>query len=316
MELLVEALREAKAVVLVSHIKPDGDAVGSLLGLAQALANCGKKVTAVLYDEVPAVFSYMKSTVEHTLPEGADLCILLDASSGSRTGFPQAITHYEQRGALAVIDHHPKADLAKTVGMYLHRVDASSASELVLELIQALGIKLTGPLCTCLLTGLYTDTGGFEFSNTTPRCLEAAAELLRRGGNLQTITRALEADRSLTGLKLLGIALERARSCAGGTVTYLLHSDFQHLRATDDELHGIVNQIDHLPASLFALLLTEYDNGTVRGNIRGSESSININGLARLLNGGGHAKAAGFSFPGHLVQRDGWVCVEEAAQLG
>ena len=318
MEEIVRALNAARTITLVSHVKPDGDAVGSLLGLSLALQSMGKKTTPVLFDGVPAVFSYLKNSdlVATDLPADADVCVLLDAGSGSRTGFPEVINQYIKKDALIIIDHHPKAELAKTVPTYLHRIDASSASELVFELLQHLGVKLTGALCTCLLTGLYTDTGGFQFSNTTPRCLEVAAELLRRGANLQSITGALAADRSLTSLKLLGIALERARACGGGTITYLLYEDFQRLNASDEELYGIVNQLHDLPRSYFALLLTEHDKGVIRGNLRGGEWGIDVSALARLFCGGGHVKAAGFSFPGQLVETNGWVCVEELAPVG
>jgi phosphoesterase RecJ-like protein len=314
MDELVTAIRAARQIVLVSHLNPDGDAVGSLLGLHLALLTLGKGVDSVLRDGVPAVFaSYLKGadTVAQDLPEDYELCVLLDANGGVRTGFQETVDAYAKAGRLAVIDHHPMAGLGRLATAYVHDIEASSTSELLVDVVRALEVRITPELATCLLTGLYTDTGGFQFSNTTPKALEAAAELLRRGGKLQAITRAFDREKSIAGLRLIGLALERAFTVHDITVSVLAHADFERLGASDGEIHGIIRQLQNIPGAQAALLLTEAEAGVVRGNLRSNDGSgFNVNILGRLLGGGGHAKASGFKLPGKLVEHEGRWQVE------
>lgn len=317
MEKLLNLIQEATRIVLVAHLNPDGDAVGSLLGLTIALESLGKVVIPVLHDAVPELFvRIMPNTkqVNHTFPDTYDLCILLDANSANRTGFVEEISQAASSNKLAVIDHHPQAELKKTASAYVHQVKASSTAEILLGVVQELQIKITSNLATCLLTGLYTDTGGFQHSNTNETSLEAAAELMRRGAKLQEITRAFDQGKSLAGLRLLGLALERAQTKRENyfTVAYLTKKDFSHLKADDSDLPGIISKLNNLPGNRFAMLLSQMQDGVVRGSIRSNDSfRYNVNKLARILGGGGHNKASGFSVPGRLVEVRGRVRIEE-----
>lgn len=317
METLLTAINSAHSIVLVAHLNPDGDAVGSLLGLTIALESIGKEVVPVLHDAVPALFGrIMPNTtiVVDKLPITCDLCILLDAASGNRTGFADEIAALAAKHKLAVIDHHPQLELRKSAVAYVHDLEASSTAEILLSIIQTLAVKITPNLATCLLTGIYTDTGGFQHSNTNERSLEAAAELMRRGGKLQAITRAFDQDKSLAGLRLLGLALERAagRHQDFCTVSCLSQADFEELNADDRDIPGIITQLNNLPDNRFAMLLSQMHGGIIRGSCRSSNSfNFNVNKLARLLGGGGHSKAAGFSLPGRLMLQNSRWQIEE-----
>ena len=307
----------ARTVVLVAHLNPDGDAVGSLLGLTLALESLGKQVVPVLHDPVPALFARIlpnAGQITATFPEECGLCILLDAASGNRTGFALQINGLAAKHKLAVIDHHPLLELKKTASAYLHDLGASSTAELLLGVIQALEVRITPTLATCLLVGLYTDTGGFQHSNTDEHSLAAAAELMRRGGKLQAITKAFDQDKSLAGLRLLGLALERAggRHQEFCTVSCLAHEDFQRLGAGDQDIPGIISQLNNLPGNRFSMLVSQIQDGIVRGSLRSNDSyRYNVNKLAKLLGGGGHSKASGFSLPGQLIEQDGHWLIEE-----
>jgi len=201
----------------------------------------------------------------------------------------------------------------------LHRVDASSTSELVVELAQELGAKFSSDMATCLLTGLYTDTGGFQHSNTTPRCMDVAAELLRRGGKLQLIVRALEQSKSMASLRLLGLALERASQTNGKRclVSVLAQDDFVRLSASDEELPGVVGELNNMPDGRITVFISEAAEGTIRVMLRvPGDSTVRVNRLARLLGGGGHAKAAGVSLSGHIVKKKNRFWIEAAKKTG
>lgn len=308
MQALIEDIRKAQHILLISHIFPDGDAIGSLLGLHLALAQENKVIYSVLHDGVPPVFQFLQhsASVQKELPplDKIDLAIVLDANDASRTGFPEEVIQLSKAGKLALIDHHPKGDLLRYSHSHFQRVEASSTAELVYEITQELGARFTPALSTALLTGLYTDTGGFQYTNTSTRTLDYAAELMKRGAKLHTITREVSHHKSIATLKLLGIALERVRltcngRCASSVLTY---ADLRECGATSEDVSGIIGEINVLPGAHFTLLLVELEPGKIRGSLRtGDGYSFNVGRLAGLLGGGGHQRAAGFLINGKPI---------------
>lgn len=313
MQELIRLIREADQVYLITHVNPDGDAIGSLTALAVALEDSKKPVTAVLPSGVPPAFHYLESSLalhRKELPppvkNAAAVCIVLDAPDSARTGFPEVIAAYAAAGKLGFIDHHPSGDLNRLTPVSHHSVAASSTAELLHPLLTALELRLTPEICTALLTGIYTDTGGFQFSNTTTHTLELAAELMRRGAKLNTITQEITQHKTIANLRLLGTALERLRLSDNGkaAVSVLDHEDITRLKANADDTAGIVGQMNVLPESAFTLLLTEAEAGTIRGSLRSGNGpagkKVNVGRLAKLLGGGGHPRAAGFLLSGNL----------------
>jgi len=311
MQKLIDQIKQAGRVLLLSHINPDGDAVGSLLGLSLALEEMGKTVFPCLHDPVPAAYQgYLQGwqKISNQLPDAAevDLCIVIDLSTSNRTGFTDFVQELHRQHKVGVIDHHPAGDLGTAEGI-VHDIEASSASELVMRVLPELGVRLTPAIATALLTGIYTDTGGFQYSNTTPQALELGGELVRRGARLQPIVKAMEGSRSLVDLKLLGLALERAmKRCDGQCiVTLISRDDYASLGIEDPEPIGLVGQFNDVNEGRFVLLLSEAQEGTIRGMLRNNNqnSTFKVNRLARIMGGGGHDKAAGFSLPGHIKQQ-------------
>ena len=300
--------------VLISHIQPDGDAVGSLLGLTLALTQLGKEVTPVLVDGVPKAFQFLKGsekiTSEAPSSLNPDLCIVLDAPDLSRTGMVQAVKQWATDGKLACIDHHISGDILKISCACLHDETASSSSELVYRLLGELGVRIEPDIATALLCGIFTDTGGFQHSNTNTETLEVAAELMRRGAKLQEITRFTTASKTLASLKLLGTALERLRITCLGTcaVSVLIYKDLRAVQGSYEDIAGIIGTLAGLPEIEMALLLIEVEPGLIRGTMRtAANATANVSTLAKLLGGGGHPKAAGFSLPGLIEETEqGW----------
>ena len=306
---LIKRIRSAKRIALISHLYPDGDAVGSLVGLTLSLRGLGKEVYPILYDGAPAIFHFL-SEAEHILrvfpdPADLDLAIILDANDLSRTNFPEPLRTIAKRGDLAVVDHHPRGDLLRLCAANLHKTEASSTAELVYELISELDVKITPSIATALLTGIYTDTGGFQYQNTTTWTLDVASELMRRGGKLKTIVQEISNHKSVASLKLLGLALERMMITNGGrcTVSVLTHEDITKCGGSHEDIVGIIGQLNVLPTVQICLLLIELEPGIIQGSLRTGENfKTNVSQLAKLLGGGGHPRASGFTLPGHIVQ--------------
>jgi phosphoesterase RecJ-like protein len=288
MQELITALRNAVHITLIAHIRPDGDAAGSLIGLAQALTQLGKQVTPVLKDGVPAAFLHLEGadTMQTSLPDQCDLCVVMDAPDSARTGYTDLIKAYGQAGKLGLIDHHMKGDLLKRAQYILYDDSSSSTAELVVQLVEAMELKFTGAVSTALLTGMYTDTGGFQYGNTTTKTLNLAAELMRRGARLNRIVQHVARQRTMPGLKLLGIALSRLTLTPDkkGAVTILSLDDLVTSEATAEDAGGLVSALNVLPEVSYCLLLTELEPGLVRGTFRTSEGhSVDVARLAALF---------------------------------
>jgi phosphoesterase RecJ-like protein len=306
MDLLSQAIKESQRIVVISHVHPDGDAIGSLLGLQLGLEQLGKEVEPALFSPVPDIFSFLPSgdkAIRQNIPENADLCIVLDMNDINRTGFEKEVRAYAEKGKVITIDHHPKGDLTRLSKAIFHDGSASSTAELIYRLCSTLGIRITRQIGTCLLTGIYTDTGGFQHPNTTSVTLDAASELMRRGAKLNLISQRISHTKTVAGLKLLGIALERLKIVRDGhcAISVLTQADLMKCGASSDDLEGIIGELNALPAVKMTMLLAETEPGFIRGSLRTGEGhSFSVGRLAKALGGGGHPKASGFSVSGKI----------------
>lgn len=317
--LAIEPIERATSIVLVSHVQPDGDALGSLFGMYHALHGLGKKVRIIMPAPIPPVFTFLSpdtvaTTDQFPSDDSIDLCVVLDVGDSSRTGYPTEIKRLGKARKLMLVDHHPKGDLCKLEPYMLHRTTASSTAELCYELINRLGIKITPSVATPLLLGLYTDTGAFQYTNTTTDVLGIASELMKRGARLRSIVDNLNLNKSLASLRLLGLALTRLtihNAPVPFAVSTLTHDDLLKEQATLEETHGIIGELNTLPTAEFTLFLRETDKGLIQGSLRSEPGSrLEIGSLAKILGGGGHARAAGFQVTGTLIEIDGhWQIV-------
>ena len=301
MQELLKRIRAAERCVVVAHIHPDGDAVGSLVGLSLGLQQLGKQVTAVLADGVPSSFTFLAAhipVVTEMPPYDAAhpaLCISVDLADSGRTGFRDKVQEYAKAEMLGFIDHHPLGDLEKKTSAYYHTIHTSSCAELVYHVLQALEVRLTPPLATALLTGMYTDTGGFQYETTSTDTMEISAELMRRGARLQTIVEHTNGQKSIANLRLLGLAMERLSLTRNGNcaISFITREDIEKEGATADDASGIINQLNVLPGARLCMLLTEFEPGVIRGSLRSTDHpdkpALNVTPLAKLLGGGGHA---------------------------
>ncbi|MDH2425198.1 bifunctional oligoribonuclease/PAP phosphatase NrnA [Sphaerisporangium sp. TRM90804] len=299
----VELIQAAPEVALVCHVSPDGDALGSMLGLGMALRRAGKRVTASFGDRrfaVPRLLRYLPGQ-ELLVPPGdypaePELMISFDAPTVDRLGLlaPNAAKARE----LIVADHHPSNTGFGTLPL----VDASAASTsmIVEELMARLGLPVDRDVATCLYTGLVTDTGSFRHSCTTPAAHRMAARLVEAGLRTDEIARELW-DRSPFGyLKVLGLALGRCevdQDAAGGlglVWTFVPRADRAAYLLPYDEVEGVIDVVRRTDGTDVAVVLKEDDEGAWQVSTR-SKGAVDVGRACTALGGGGHVRAAGFT---------------------
>ncbi|MEI6221683.1 MAG: bifunctional oligoribonuclease/PAP phosphatase NrnA [bacterium] len=293
----IKMLQRAQNIAIFSHRNPDGDALGSNLALHLALKKLLIKSTPVCVDHPPAVLHFLPHIDELVTsfdPEDFDLFVFLDcADIETLSGFyPRYKTFFETKLTIN-IDHHPSNKLYAIENV----VDKSKAATalLVYDLLQEMKIRIDPEIATCLLTGIITDTGGFQHSNTSPETLSVASDLTDKGANLEKIVNAVFKSKSLTTLRLWGkalsrISLDKEKNLVWSSVT---KEDISELGASYDDLSGVISFMFGIPEAKVAILLAEREDGKLKGSIR-TKNGADANELAAFFGGGGHKKAAGF----------------------
>src|SRR3954447_9329269 len=302
------AIRSHDRFLLVTHENPDGDALGSILAMKLALDALGKDSVMHLYGDapLPAEYSFMPlDGLNRELPEDwrERVLIAVDCANESRLGpDPEPLG-----GAPLVldIDHHHDNSRFGTVNLVV--ANASSTGEVLRDLFAELGVELTPDLAEALYIALVTDTGRFQYSNTTSKSLRLAAELVEAGADLHRIFQGVYETVQFAKLKLLARALERAQIYDGGrlVVSYLLRSDFADIGAAEAYSEGIIDYLRAVEGADMAALIREpprSDGPTHRVSLRASNDELDVSAIARKSGGGGHRQAAGFSSDDSIEQ--------------
>jgi len=309
MQQAIDLIKSSESILILTHKNPDGDSVGSVLGLASALEGIGKNVKCFSKDAIPDVFGFLPNVSkikDQTVPKKYDLVILLDCALFSRAGLTNIKEIASSFDKILIIDHHPKNE---TECDYYEKCasviddEASSTAVLIYELLKKANIKVTKDIANCLLTGIFTDTGGFQHSNTDSQTLEAAAEFMKKGSRVDKIAKNIFSSKSMAAIKLWGTALSRIKtdSKTGMAVSYVSREDMEKAGAREDDLSGLINVINTVSDAKFSLLLTEFDDCKIKGSLRSEEyKGIDVSRIARSLGGGGHKLASGFEMNGDL----------------
>lgn len=298
---IADAIRSHDRFLLVTHENPDGDALGSVLAAKLALEQLGKDAVMYLFGRVPlpAEYAFMDLTELHRdLPAdvGERVVVALDCANirrmGPETGFLDATP------AILNIDHHH--DNSRFGHLNLIVPDASSTGEVLHDLFQELGVTITPDIAEALYIALVTDTGRFQYTNTTPKTLRLAADLVEAGANVHRVFQAVYETVAFAKLKLLARALDRARVYEGGRliVSVLLRSDFEDVGAEEPFSEGIIDHLRAVEGADMVALIREpptQDGPTRRVSLRTTAEEIDVSAIARRSGGGGHHQAAGFS---------------------
>lgn len=306
-EKVAEILRGAQRVLIGTHQHPDGDALGSMLALMHALRLQGKEVVAYIPDEAPAFFHFLPGIAELTTakPNVAtfDVVVVLDYTQLYRTNVEAEVKAHPNT---ICIDHH--YDNLKEAKLNVIIPEAAATAQILYDFFETTHIPITKDMATCLLTGIFTDTGSFIHDSTTPEILEMAARLMSKGARLSHIAHETYQRKDLPSLRIWGRALSRisVNEETGAAVAVVTYQDLQECKATLDDLSGVVNMLNALPNTKYAMLLTEFEPGQVKGSLRSEpHKQTDVSLLAKKLGGGGHKLAAGFEVKGHLAQQDG-----------
>ena len=301
LQAVADAIRSHERFVVVTHENPDGDALGSLLGTTLGLRALGKDVVMYLAGEAPLPGEYAfldLRGLQRELPADMEERVLLAVDCANERRIGESRDGVERAAVVVDVDHHHDNSRFGDVNMVV--ADASSTAEMVRDVLAELGVALTPAIAEALYVGLVTDTGRFQYSNTTPKALRLAAELVEAGADVHGIFRNVYETVQFAKLKLLARALERAEVYEGGrlVVSYLLKSDFGDVGAEEPYSEGIIDYLRSVEGSEMVALIREppRDDGPARRiSLRSSHDEIDVSAIAREQGGGGHRQAAGFS---------------------
>ena len=310
---VADTLRDHDRLLLVTHENPDGDALGSIIGLKLGLDELGKDATMFLGGDTdpPQEYSFLQlDDLVRSLPEDAEtrLLVALDCASASRMGLPDGAL---ERAPLSVnIDHHH--DNTRFARINLVVADASSTGEIVRDLLDALGVELNRAIAEALYVALVTDTGRFQYTNTTPKALRLAAELVEAGVDVHRVFQGIYESVEFAKLKLLARALERAEIYEGGrlVVSHLLRGDFAELGVGEEYAEGIIDYLRAVDGTEMAAIIREPPepaDAPRRVSLRASSDEIDVSAIARARGGGGHPQAAGFSSEESIKEITGFI---------
>ncbi len=312
---LESTIQENKNFLLVIHPSPDTDALGSSFSLKSYIDSHNDK-TATIYsidapsEELGALFN-IKNVTTNLQVHNKDVIIILDRGDVyHKLGIDKKVASLKNPPKeLINVDHHPRT--AIDTALNIRTTTAAATSEIIYAFFEYLNFDYSQTISQYLLNGIYADTGGFKHNNTSPEILEIAGNLMRKGASISKINRALFANKSLSALKLWGLALDRAQvnKKTGMAVSFITKADLKKCNATAKDLTGLSEILNTISEAKFSLMLTEGDNNKIKASLRSEPyKKIDVSKIAQSFKGGGHKLASGFEIEGRLHQtKDGWI---------
>ena len=296
---IIEALRQSHTVCVVGHIRPDGDCVGSQLGLTLTLRNEGKKVVCWNEDRIPQKYEFLDRDGIIQKPRKGmkfDCVVATDAASFERLG--KVGRCIANRKLLINIDHHE----SNTRYADLNWVSARepSAGELVFRLLKIAKWPITKRIADCLFTAVSTDTGSFQYPSTRPGTYHVAGELVRRGADLAKICDEVYQSYPLSRARLLRHVYSHFHLTHQDQIAYfwLKKADFTRTGADSSDSEGLIDHIRAIAPVVVACVFEELEPECTRISLRSKSEKVNVNTIAAQFGGGGHPAAAGARIPG------------------
>ena len=299
---IVEGLRDSKSICVVGHIRPDGDCVGSQLGLTLALRNEGKKVVCWNEDPLPQKYEFLDPDRLFQKPKKGmtfDTVVATDAASFERLGtVGQCIS---DRKLFINIDHHESNTRYADVNWVSAR--EPSSGELIFRLLQVAKWPVTKPIADLLFTAVSTDTGSFQYPTTRPGTYHVAGELVRRGADLAKICDEVYQSYPLSRVRLLRHVYSRFRLTHQNQIAWfwLKKADFARTGADSSDSEGLIDHIRAIAPVVIACVFEEIDDNLTRISLRSKSEKVNVNEIAAQFGGGGHPAAAGARIPGKPI---------------
>lgn len=324
LNLFKDKIKESHNILIVGHLRPDGDAISSCCAIQEILKQLNKKGEIFCSGNLPVNFSYLPNYYQinsniddlrdkiecrkDNLLDCFDLLIVVDCGSLARTNLSQEIkkSRLNKKPYIIEIDHHPKID--NYSDLEIREIQAASTTEIIYDIPSHLKLNLNKNLSECLLTGIVTDTGNFFYPNASAKTLKIAAQLLEKGANLSKIIKNVSAYKNLATFKLWGLAMDRLKVHPNYDFAFSvlslddlesISSDWEEISETLSSIAGFLSNLANVKATL---LLHETTVGMIKGHLRSSDPNVDISILARKLGGGGHPQASGFSIAGEIIK--------------
>jgi bifunctional oligoribonuclease and PAP phosphatase NrnA len=311
---------QAERILILTHINPDGDAIGSMLGMWHALQSLGKHTLPLASSPLPGYARWLPGA-EHiqvyqqgmAFPE-IDLVIMVDTASLPRVGrIYDEHAHALTTTRIVIIDHHVTNDGAATVNLI--QPEAASTCELLYALFRAMGLPISSALATCLLLGVITDTQSFQTSSTSSESLRVAADLLDLGADQERIVREVYYALPQSSTALIGLALTEMRRDGPIAWARVTLSMMRATGAEDEAVDEVVRAMQRVAGVKALVVFKERQDGTTKISLR-SVPSINVAALATRWGGGGHEQAAGATLMTSVEQAEHEVVPQLRALAG
>ncbi|MBA2340717.1 MAG: bifunctional oligoribonuclease/PAP phosphatase NrnA [Pyrinomonadaceae bacterium] len=311
---VVELIEHKRFFAITSHMRPDGDSLGSSLGLYWLLRQLGKSVEVIMRDPAPQAYHKLPGACEvrttQKVDREYDAVFVIECSDITRPGLENLEEQF-----VVNIDHHSTTALFGTVNW----IDstASAVGEMIYNLCKAVGVRVTREIAECVYTALLTDTGSFHYSNTTERTFKIASELVRAGVRPAKIAEAVFNSYSWNKLSLLSEVLSTARQDASGRIATLRQSLAMTARGGNADEDGIVNYPMSVGKIEAVAFLKEHEPGIYRTSLR-SKGDVNVARVAEKFGGGGHRNAAGCTLYGTWEEAEEKIValLQEAVERG
>lgn len=293
---ITSELAQAQSIVITAHIRPDGDAVGSMLGLAQALREQGKKVQTVLQDPIDEKFLDLAgaNTIQTEICKPYDYLIVVDCADRARVG---SVLDGIEKVDL-VIDHHISHINFGLIDFVASDFEATAL--ILYTFIPMWGLRLSKASAECFMTGILSDTIGFRTSNTTPKSLRSVYEMMDMGISLPEVYFKTLSSRTLPELRYWAQGLAKIQLEEGVVWTSLSLEDRKKSGYQSNDDADLINHLSSMKGAQMAIIFVEQPGGSVKVSWR-SVPGVNVSVLAEIFGGGGHAAAAGADMPGSLL---------------
>lgn len=290
---VIELIEKHERFAVTSHIRPDGDSLGSSLALCWILRGLGKNAEVIMCDQVPHAYAKLPGAddvrVVPDVDRSYDAVFVIECSDVTRPGLPKLKDQF-----VVNIDHHSTTALFGNVNW----IDSTAAAvgEMIYNLAKAIGARITPELASCVYAALLTDTGSFHFSNTTERTFKIASELVRHGAQPAKLSQAIFYSHPYGKVKLVGAVLATLQRDESGRIAWITmtRDAMSESGASEEDTDGIINYPLTIGEVEAAAFFRELPNSTYRISLR-SKNRVNVARVAEQFGGGGHCNAAGFT---------------------
>lgn len=297
---ILEEIKKADTIAILTHENPDGDAIGSSLAMYIALKAIGKNPDIIIPD-MPRIYKFLPEAdkiIKEAKAEQYDLAIALDAATLKMlNSFAQC---YEEAKVSVTIDHHGTNTMFGDFN-YINPA-APACAQILITIFDYFNIEITKEIGTCILTGIITDTGGFQHQTTTAETFEFAANLLRKGVNVSEVYKKVMNTKSKSNFELRKRAIDRMEFLEDGKIafTYMTKKDFEEVNSEAGDHEGIVEEGRNIEGVEVSIFLRETEKG-FKASLRSNEY-VNVSDVCLMFGGGGHIRAAGCNMQMPLEQ--------------